>query len=97
MRKKVLEMNNELDKLTNMQMQVEKQINSASDSIDENSIYVGQVDYEATPDELRGNNPLFATIMESDFCLSYWITIFFENHSTFLSLWHNKQNNDHGR
>lgn len=38
MRKKVLEMESELDKLTKMQMQVEKQITSASDSIDENSM-----------------------------------------------------------
>ena len=34
----MLEMENELDKLTKTQMQVEKQITSASDSIDENSM-----------------------------------------------------------
>lgn len=55
MKKRVLEMEEELDKLTKMQQQVEKQITSASDRLDENSIYVGQVDYEASPEELRGH------------------------------------------
>lgn len=53
MKRRVEEMENELEKLTKMQQQVERQINTAADKIDENSIYVGQVDYEATTDELR--------------------------------------------
>ena len=48
-------MEEELDRLNKMQQQVERQISSASDSIDEKSIYVGQVDYEATPEELRAH------------------------------------------
>mmetsp|Transcript_19805 Transcript_19805/g.44131 ORF Transcript_19805/g.44131 Transcript_19805/m.44131 type:complete len:121 (-) Transcript_19805:297-659(-) len=55
MKARVLEMEEELNKLTEMQQQVEKQITSASDKIDENSIYVGQVDYEASPEELRAH------------------------------------------
>jgi polyadenylate-binding protein 2 len=55
MKNRVAEMENELEKLTKMQMQVEQQITTVSDSIDENSIYVGQVDYEATPEELRAH------------------------------------------
>lgn len=55
MKKRMLEMEEELDRLNKMQQQVEKQISTASDSIDEKSIYVGQVDYEATPEELRAH------------------------------------------
>eukprot|EP00600_Ochromonadales_sp_CCMP1393_P010313 CAMPEP_0174975868 /NCGR_PEP_ID=MMETSP0004_2-20121128/12688_1 /TAXON_ID=420556 /ORGANISM="Ochromonas sp., Strain CCMP1393" /LENGTH=176 /DNA_ID=CAMNT_0016226779 /DNA_START=42 /DNA_END=568 /DNA_ORIENTATION=- len=55
MKKRVLEMEEELDQLTKMQQQVENQISTASDKMDENSIYVGQVDYEASPEELRGH------------------------------------------
>lgn len=55
MKRRVEEMENELEKLTKMQQQVERQISSAADKIDENSIYVGQVDYEATPEELRAH------------------------------------------
>lgn len=38
-RKRVKEMEEELDNLTKTQAEVEKQINSASDGIDENSVY----------------------------------------------------------
>jgi len=55
MKKRVQEMEEEHDKLTKMQHQVEKQINATSDGIDENSIYVGQVEYEATPGELQAH------------------------------------------
>ena len=87
MRRRVAEMEEELLKISNMQQQVERQINSAADKIDENSMwelrsglkdrvsnellsvthnnicwwlywtgrYVGQVDYEATPEELRAH------------------------------------------
>jgi predicted transcriptional regulator len=36
---KVREMENELENLTKVQLQVEKQINSVSDALDENSMY----------------------------------------------------------
>jgi polyadenylate-binding protein 2 len=55
MKKRMQEMEEELDRLNKMQQQVEKQISTAADSIDEKSIYVGQVDYEATPEELRAH------------------------------------------
>ncbi len=55
MQRRVKEMEEELDKLSKMQQQVEKQISSAADSVDEKSIYVGQVDYNATPEELRAH------------------------------------------
>jgi len=55
MKKRVLEMEEELEKLTQMQQQVEKQITTASDKLDESSIYVGQVDYEATAEELKAH------------------------------------------
>mmetsp|Transcript_3587 Transcript_3587/g.5575 ORF Transcript_3587/g.5575 Transcript_3587/m.5575 type:complete len:137 (+) Transcript_3587:78-488(+) len=55
MKRRVQEMEQEQEKLTQLQQQVEKQINNAADGIDENSVYVGQVDYEATTDELRGH------------------------------------------
>lgn len=72
----VLEMDEELEKLSKMQQQVEQQITSASNKMDENSMYVlfllvcrlvfheyhycscsyvGQVDYDATPEELRAH------------------------------------------
>lgn len=38
MKQRVLEMEQELENLTNMQQQVEKQINSTSDKMDENSM-----------------------------------------------------------
>mmetsp|Transcript_24001 Transcript_24001/g.24593 ORF Transcript_24001/g.24593 Transcript_24001/m.24593 type:complete len:207 (+) Transcript_24001:162-782(+) len=55
MKKRVQEMEEEQEKLSNLQQQVEKQIHSAADSLDENSVYVGQVDYEATIDDLRAH------------------------------------------
>jgi hypothetical protein len=39
MKKKVLEMEQELDQLTKMQQQVERQINTTSDRLDENSMF----------------------------------------------------------
>lgn len=55
MKRRVQEMEDEHDKLSKLQQQVERQITTAADSIDENSIYVGQVDYEATPEDLRAH------------------------------------------
>lgn len=55
MKKRVQEMEDELDKLNKMQQQVESQISTAADSVDEKSIYVGQVDYESNPQELKAH------------------------------------------
>mmetsp|Transcript_5926 Transcript_5926/g.5308 ORF Transcript_5926/g.5308 Transcript_5926/m.5308 type:complete len:205 (+) Transcript_5926:95-709(+) len=54
-KKQAQELDDELDKLNKIQQNVERQISSASDAIDEKSVYIGQVDYEATPDELRAH------------------------------------------
>eukprot|EP01031_Cornospumella_fuschlensis_P037861 gene37861-45993_t len=53
--KRVQEMENELHKLTSMQEQVSGQLSSTADKVDETSIYVGQVDYQATPEELQAH------------------------------------------
>ena len=55
MKRRVQEMEEELDMLNKMQQQVEKQISTATDTVDEKSIYIGQVDYEASPQELRAH------------------------------------------
>jgi polyadenylate-binding protein 2 len=55
MEKRVEAMQAELDKLNQMQQQVDKQISTATDSLDEKSIYVGQVDYETNPQELKAH------------------------------------------
>ena len=55
MNNRVLEMEEELNRLNSEQNQLENQITSASDKIDENSVYVGQVDYESTADDLRAH------------------------------------------
>lgn len=47
------EMEEELHKLTQMQHQVELNLSAAKDDIDEKSIYVGEVDYECTGEELK--------------------------------------------
>lgn len=52
-KKHVQEMDDELEKLNKMQQSAERQLTSVADAIDEKSVYVGQVDYEATPEELR--------------------------------------------
>ena len=62
MKRRVAEMEEEALKLTEMQNVVESQLGSAAtpsidpsdtSALDETSIYVGQVDYEATPEELQ--------------------------------------------
>ena len=55
MKRRVQEMEEELDMLNKMQQQVEKQISTAADNVDEKSIYVGQVDYETKTEELRAH------------------------------------------
>lgn len=51
----IKEIEEELMKLDRMQHQVEQKISTAANSLDENSIYVGQVEYEATQEELRAH------------------------------------------
>ena len=53
--KRMNEMEDELNKLNQLQSSVEKKIGNVADSVDEHSIYIGQVDYEATIDELRAH------------------------------------------
>ncbi|OQS06418.1 polyadenylate-binding protein 2 [Thraustotheca clavata] len=61
MKRRVLEMEEEAQKLNQMHSHVQSQIPkdaaaiaaAAAAAMDENSIYVGQVDYEATPEELQ--------------------------------------------
>ena len=55
MNNRVLEMEEELNALNSEQNRLESQISSASDKLDENSVYVGQVDYASTPDDLRAH------------------------------------------
>eukprot|EP01040_Poterioochromonas_malhamensis_P008480 gene8480-9176_t len=55
MKKKVEEMEEELEKITKMQQQVTDQLVTTADKLDETSIYVGQVDYEATAEELQAH------------------------------------------
>lgn len=58
MRQKVKEMEQEAAKLREMQTQMEKEISTADipkDSSDNRSIYVGNVDYSATPEDLQSH------------------------------------------
>lgn len=61
-RRKIREMEEEDGKLTAMQQDIEQQMSStaaggtAADEVaEDNSVYVGQVDYEATPEELQAH------------------------------------------
>eukprot|EP01006_Ploeotia_vitrea_P067183 TRINITY_DN96604_c0_g1_i1.p1 TRINITY_DN96604_c0_g1~~TRINITY_DN96604_c0_g1_i1.p1 ORF type:complete len:218 (-),score=23.62 TRINITY_DN96604_c0_g1_i1:65-718(-) len=62
MKRRVQEMENEHNKLEQLQQNVDKQLTSAEQVIDENSVHVGQVDYEATPEELRAHFAACGTI-----------------------------------
>ena len=53
MLKRMKEMDDELQTITSTQKTVEGKLNQTSASLDENSIFIGQVDYEATAEELR--------------------------------------------
>jgi polyadenylate-binding protein 2 len=53
--KRMNEMEDELNKLNQLQSSVEKKIGTATDTVDEHSIYIGQVDYEASTEELRAH------------------------------------------
>ena len=69
MKRRVAAMEEEHESLSSKANQLDKQISSASDAVDENSVYgiyfdccdiilrryIGQVDYEATPEELRSH------------------------------------------
>eukprot|EP01039_Chlorochromonas_danica_P006603 gene6603-7296_t len=55
MEKRVKQMEEELNQLSSMQEQVSGQMSTAADKIDESSIYVGQVDYQATAEELQAH------------------------------------------
>lgn len=53
--RRVLHMDDELNKINKISKDVEKEISSAQDSVDEKSIYVGQVDYDSSPEELQAH------------------------------------------
>lgn len=55
MMKRVSEMDEELAQLSKAQSGIQRQLSTAAGDLDENSVYVGQVDYEATVDELRAH------------------------------------------
>jgi len=55
MKRRIEEMENEHDTLDKAQTELESQIKDVSVGVDENSIYVGQVDYGSTPDEIRAH------------------------------------------
>lgn len=52
---RVNDIEEELDQLTSMQNEVDQHMSTPSDGIDENSVYIGEVDYEATQEELRAH------------------------------------------
>ena len=62
MQRKIAEMDNELADVTSESKVVESKISEASSSMDENSVYIGQVDYEATAEELRAHFAQCGTI-----------------------------------
>lgn len=62
MEKRIKELSEESETISKMQSDVDKQISSASTAIEENSIYIGQVDYEATVDELKAHFAACGTI-----------------------------------
>ena len=55
MLKRVSEMDDELAHISKVQSGIQKQLSSAAGDLDENSVYVGQVDYAATVDDLRAH------------------------------------------
>ena len=58
MRQKVKEMEQEAAKLKEMQSQMEKDISSTDtpkDTSDARSVYIGNVDYSSTPEELQAH------------------------------------------
>jgi len=67
MKRKVKEMEEEAEKLRAMQSQVDKEMNAGAAAVnkeeaDSRSIYVGNVDYGATPEELQGHFQSCGTI-----------------------------------
>jgi polyadenylate-binding protein 2 len=62
MEARIRELSEEQEQVNKMQNDVEKQISSAAGGIEENSVYIGQVDYEATVEELRAHFAACGTI-----------------------------------
>jgi polyadenylate-binding protein 2 len=54
-KRRVQEMEKETEILAKMQDQVESQIGTTAEVLDEHSVYIGQVDYHTTPEELRAH------------------------------------------
>ena len=55
MMRRMNEMDDELQQLSSAQEEVAGKLGSAGENLDENSIYIGQVDYEANAEELRAH------------------------------------------
>lgn len=62
MERRLQELSEEQEKVEKMQSDVERQLSGVSGSIEENSIYIGQVDYEATVEELKAHFAACGTI-----------------------------------
>lgn len=62
MEARIAELNDEQEKINQLQSDVERQLAGVAGSIEENSIYIGQVDYEATIEELRAHFAACGTI-----------------------------------
>lgn len=55
MQRKIAEMDNELADISTAQAVVEGKLSEVAGGLDENSVYIGQVDYAATAEELRAH------------------------------------------
>jgi len=76
MKQRVKEMEEEAAKLREMQAQVEKEMNLTSEedkeAIDQRSIYVGNVDYAATPEDLQNHFQSCGTINRVTILCDKW-------------------------
>lgn len=60
--RRIQELSEEQEQVNKLQSDLERQISSVSGGIEENSIYIGQVDYEATVEELKAHFAACGTI-----------------------------------
>jgi len=76
MKQRVKEMEEEAAKLREMQAQVEKEMNQSEDAdkeaVDNRSIYVGNVDYGATPEEVQAHFQSCGTINRVTILCDKW-------------------------
>lgn len=77
MKRRVKEMEEEAAKLREMQAQVDKEMSAAgmdrdSADVDSRSVYVGNVDYGTTPEELQGHFQACGTINRITIICDKW-------------------------